>query len=216
MSWDAILNSESNGNGGSSEKVKYTSFPEGTIKVRILDEQPYSRWRHWIPQANGGKGTSVDCIGKGCPVCAAISADKVAKRVPKMSGSKSHAINVLNRTTGDVEILDKGNTVFTSMATIMQQMGDLRGYDITITRKGKGTDSTYTVLPVFPPTPLTEAEKGLTKYNIQELYKPFTVDQINQIMTGKSIADVTKDTTAEPVQATGTTGMPNVDFSQSV
>lgn len=207
MAWNDLEN-KGNGNNEESVKVEYLKLTPGeTVKFRILDEQPESRWVHWIPQANGGKGLSVKCTGKGCPICADIAEKKRAKVAQKYNGTKSHAINVLNRGTGKVEILDKGNKIFEQLLNMLKQMGDLRNYDITITTTKTGSEKTavnYSALPTFPPQPLTEAEKGMTKYDLKELTKGFTNEQILMFMNGATIEEATKETsdTTSPVDFT--------------
>lgn len=211
MAW---LDVNNNGNGGSSTEVKYVKFPVGKTKLRVLDAEPYSRWTHWIKAANAGKGMSVDCIGKGCPVCRAIVEDKKAKREKRYSSSKSHAINVLVKdqlgtAVNEVQILDKGNSIFGMMADIMSESGDLRGYDLTITRRGESLgEISYTVLPVYPPTPLTDSEKALEKVDIKEMRKPLTAEQIEVLMAGGSLAP--------KEESSDSAGDINIDFTTAV
>lgn len=214
MSWNDI----NNGNNSGAKEVKYVKFPVGKTKLRVLDAEPYSRWTHWIPQANNGKGMSVDCIGKGCPVCALIADDKKNKRDKRYRASKSHAINVLVREQGsnpvnEVMIMDKGNSIFGMMADLMGEMGDLRNFDITVTRRGESLgDITYTVLPVYPPTPLTAEEIALEKYDIKELRKPLTAEQVNTLLAGGSLVveEATESNTADEVAGV------DIDFTQAV
>jgi hypothetical protein len=201
MAWADILNKESKNSSG-GEGVKYVNLKVGTTQMRILDSEPKSRWVHWIPQANGGKGMSVACIGKGCPICKAISEDKKAKRKTKYGVTKSHAINVFTRTfqatpaspietINELQILDKGNKIFEQLAIYVQQMGDITGYDVKIIRVGEefGTIN-YTVMPVYPPTPLDESVKALKKYDLDDITKPFTAEEIMMFMSGATFEDV--------------------------
>lgn len=194
---------ENKGNGtGTSEKgkVNYVKLTPGeTIKLRVVDEQPESRWVHWVQSANKGKGLGIKCPGKGCPLCADMAERKRAKQPQKFSCSKSHAINVINRNTGRIEILDKGNKIFESLLVIMKQMGDLRNFDVAITTTKTGSENTnvaYTVLPTFPPTPLTDAEKEMVakdRYDLKELTKGFTIEQVNKLVAGATIEEVTAE-----------------------
>ncbi len=211
MAWsDVNTNSGSNSNQG--QEVKYAKLKEGSNKGRILDEQPFSRWTHWIPQANGGKGCSVDCIGNDCPVCKAIKEDKKANRKTKYSKRKTHAINWLNRDTGEVEVLDKGNKVFAGLLVLLQQMGDLRNYDVNIVKTGEGFNTDYQVLPVFPPVPLTEAEKNLEKYSVEVMKKEFTKEQIEKLMQGALLDSINEDSESSDFDNSNA----QVDFSQPV
>ena len=218
MSWSEILNPTNNNNTNNNESaVKYCKLKVGTNKLRVLDEEPYSRWSHWIPQANSGKGTSVDCIGKGCPVCEKIKEDKKNGAKQKYSTKKAHAINVLNRETNEVEILDSGNKIFQGLAILLSQMGDLRGYDVNIVKSGSGTSTTYQVLPVYPPVPLTDAEKSMKLYDIKSIYKKLTPEQILGLMSGKSLAEVTKTEETEETTATNENDTAlGVDFGEAI
>ncbi len=190
MAWNDVGQSE--GSGGSGNKVNYAKLKTGVNTGRILDDHPESRWTHWIPQANGGRGLSVDCLGTStCPVCAAMAEDKTANRKARYTSRKQHAINWLNRETGEVEILEQGQKVFGGLKILLEQMGDLRNYDVKIVRTGETFNNIdYNVLPVFPPTPLTDAEKGMEKYEADVLKKSFTAEQIEQFLAGATMDDV--------------------------
>lgn len=162
--------------------------------MRIIDDEPFSYWTHWIPQINSGKGGSVDCMGKGCPVCKIIANDKKEGNKARYSSTKKHKINVILRgaTRGEdkVAILNAGETVFDQLKQIMMQMGDLKSYDVTVTKTGSGKQSKYSVLPTFPPTPLTENEQSLEKYDIPNMHKPLTEEQVKMLLEGKSYKDI--------------------------
>jgi hypothetical protein len=213
--WTDLEQKGNNNNSGSDKaKVAYVKLtPNEVVKLRIVDEQPESRWVHWVQSANKGKGLGIKCPGKGCPLCADMAEKRKAKQPQRYSCSKSHALNVINRGTGKIEVLDKGNKIFESLLNILKQMGDLRNYDITITTTKTGSEATnvtYTVLPTFPPTPLTSAEKEMIerdRYDLKELTKGFTIEQINKLVAGATIEEVTAE---NPVSDS-----PVVDFTQA-
>jgi hypothetical protein len=228
MPWNEVGNK---GNNNQSEKTEFVQFPSaGTIKGRILDDEPVSRWKHWIPMANGGKGLSVTCIGKGCPVCAKIAEAKKTKAKSPFGSTKSHMINFLAKSftpagsqtpqaINKVQILDKGNKVFEGLLTVMQQMGDLKNYDVTITQTGEGFGNiNYTVLPTFPPVVLSPEEAALPKYDIAEITKPLTAEQIEQLMNGATMEQVigtNEETTEQPAQPNQSVQLGGqVNFSQ--
>lgn len=192
MSWNEVGQSAAANSGEAGEKVKYLDLPVGTTQIRIFDNEPTSRWSHWIQSAQGGKGMSVPCVGKGCLICGMIAEDKKNKVVKRYNSSKVHSINVINRQTAEINVLDKGNKIFGQIVEYMKQLGDARGYDLKITRTGAGTATVYTVIPVFPPTPLTEADKALKPYDLSTLGKPFTNEQIQMFIDGKMLSDVLK------------------------
>lgn len=221
MAWSEVGNTEGNSN---SSEIKYAKLAVGRTRIRMISEEPFSRWSHWIPQANEGKGTSINCPGKGCPICKDISENKKNKTKSKYSSSKSHASNIyvkehfLNGTItniGEVQILDKGNKIYGALYEIMQQVGDLRNIDVNITRKGeKLGEIEYTILPCYPPTELTASEKAECEktYDLQNLKANLTIEQIQVLMAGGKI---NYDTT--PVEeVTSTTSSLGVDFTQAI
>lgn len=207
-------------NSAGGEKIEFVSFPSsGTVRLRILDKEPISRWKHWIQAANAGKGLSVTCIGKGCPVCAKIAEAKKTKAKSPYNSTKSHMLNTLVRgftpagsqalqAINKIQILDKGNKVFEGLLTIMQQMGDLTNYDVTITQTGEDFNTiNYTVLPTFPQVALTPEEVALEKYDIAEITKPLTAEQITQFINGATSEQVYG--VPETAQENNDTPMPN-------
>lgn len=86
----------------SAEYVKFT--PEWRVTLRMLDTHARSVWKHWIPQANKGRGLSANCPNvradmSVCPLEASVRSlpkdsqerkDKVARR--------RFVVNVLDRT----------------------------------------------------------------------------------------------------------------------
>lgn len=204
--------------GGKSE-VKYLKFPVGTSIIRILDEAPVSSWTHWIGSANKGKGVSVNCIGKDCPICKVIKAEKALKSKTKTYTAKmTHSINVLVKQLGteqninEVMVLEGGNAIFGQIKdqmTMLQTMGlstDLRNIDLVVQRTGTGfNDTKYSVMAnAMSAKPLTDAEKELPLYNLEEIKPALNAEQILDLMDGKSLDEVivkdeVQEETPEPV-----------------
>lgn len=220
MGWNEIKNQKS-GDSGDKKDIKWANLQQGTHQFRILDEEPYSRWTHWIQSANSGKGSTVECIGKDCPVCEAIKAAKAQKLTPKFNSRKQHAVNALQRKTGsdgkpvpgdigELVIIDKGNALFESLAGIYEEVGDLRGYDIKIRVTGAGKDTSYTPIPLAPKA-LTADEQAIEKYDFDKTFTKLNRDQVIMLMNGGSYKDIF-DTDTE----TADDGEPpfNVDFTK--
>ncbi|MDD3414858.1 MAG: hypothetical protein PHY47_12760 [Lachnospiraceae bacterium] len=185
MGWDDVKGSAQSEQ--SQDKVKYANISEGTSQGRVLDAEPYSRWVHWVQRANNGKGASITCIGsKTCPCC--IENSKVDKKNRPYPPRKMHSVNWLNRATGEVEILEKGNGLFIPLQEILQEIGDLRNYDVKIRASGSGKDTTYVPIPM-PQKQLTEAEKSLKKYDFSEHYKNPTPEQVMILINGGTYKD---------------------------
>lgn len=222
MSWSDVKPT-SGDNNSSSGGINYIKLENGTTQLRIVGDQPYSRWTHWIPQANENRGLSVDCIGKECPVCKQIADDKKNKRKSKYGSRKVHSIcAIVRKPNADPEmgLLEQGNKIFNGLLVLLEQMGDLRNYDVKIVKTGTDFSSIdYSVLPTFPPVPMTDAEKALPLYTVDQIKKSFTKEQIEMLMNGAKLDEVVGTNANEvpenPIEDT-TTEAPGVDFTQRV
>lgn len=138
MSWDDV-----NRTSGSTKKNTYTKFGEGNTVIRIIDNEPYSFWSHWMQKHNNG----VSCLGKDCPICSVIAQQKANKEVPTYSSTQRHAVRIWNYTTNQMEVMIQGKTFFQQLLTLHKEVGDITTYDIKVVRKGSDTNTTYTLLP---------------------------------------------------------------------
>lgn len=243
--WDSVGVEETN-NGGHTEKEKldFLATPEGNTKIRVLDAAPYAYQEWWSVQGNGGQGTSIPYKGKDDLLEKENQAfmkvifaqadekglqDKARKDFLRDHGYKKQpwgkvkqkfAIHVLDRATGEVKLLDKTKGVFEQLKKFAMnpEYGDLRNYDITITRKGTGwMDTEYTVTPARSNTPLTADEKALyeaKKVDLHELKggENITPEQAYEVAKGATWKDVlgAHENPEEPAQE----DKPLIDFEQ--
>lgn len=184
--WNEVLNSGAREN---KEEVRFVKFNEGANNLRILDEEPVAVWKHWVQGANGGKGMSIVCLGKNCPMCEKNKSDKANNLKTKDRIQRVFIINVYNRATKQVEVLEKGTTIFKTLATFHEQMGDLRNYDVNILKTGQGLNTAYTVIPVMKSP---EVPEGLEKYDIEANNKPLSVEMVNLLMAGLTYEEANK------------------------
>lgn len=195
MGWEDIQ-----GSGSEGSKRQFLSFPEGITNIRIIDDAPHSRWAHWMPAAR----RSVTCTGKGCPICEVIRAAKANKVTPPYNSSKKHSMNVINRTTGAVEIIEQGSDFFQELLDIREEHGDLKAFDIKVKRKGVDQNTSYR-LDVLEEKALTDAEKTLieeNRTNLKEFFAAPTNEQIVQLMNGvdaKTVFSTSNEETEEAV-----------------
>ena len=186
MSWNDV-GSESNGN-----KVAFLKLPQGLTNIRILDAEPVSRWQHWVPQAN----RSITCPGKGCPIC---ELNRIAKKNGEdkpYSQRKTHSLNVINRTTGELEVLEQGNNFFEDLRILRGEYGDVRDYDIKIRRTGLKTNTKYRI-DAEDATPLTDDEKAIERHDLKEYFAAPTVDQVTRLVNGEDPQEVFKSEDVE-------------------
>jgi hypothetical protein len=183
ISWEDVAGSGSNEEG----KLGFFKLEAGkTAIIRIVDDEPLTRWTHWINSA----GRSVVCISEknGCPCCIANKEAKEAGLKDKpFSNSKKHTIHIINKSTNRLELLEQGNEFFETLLGYREAMGDLQGFDLKIIRTGTKKSTKYTIVPM-PATPLTDEEKALLegKINLKEDLKPPTREQILELIAGKS------------------------------
>jgi hypothetical protein len=202
--WGAVDTEETNGSQQEERKLEYLQLPEGDTRIRVLDAVPYKYKDWWAPKGNGGKGTSIPYKGKDDLLEAENQAflkkvfDEADRRGLKGKARKDFlrehgykklpwgkprnrfVIHVLDRATGEVKLLDKGNGLFKELQkyVLNPEYGDLRQYDVTITRKGSGLDTEYTVTPARQNTPLTEEELKLYEECKVDLAKLKSFDHV--------------------------------------
>lgn len=181
--WESML--ESNGDGN---KVDFVKFPEGVTHIRVLDAIPETRWTHWVPSIK----RSVTCVGKGCPICEIRKQQKANGEKQTYSMVKKYALNVINRTTGNVEILDQGKTFFEDLRDLVFDNGDLREYDIKVRRRGTGKNDTSYRCDALDKEDLSESDEKLTndKVDLKEYFKPFENEELVKIINGASLDNI--------------------------
>ena len=85
----------------SSSYVKFS--PAYRVVLRILDENARLAWKHWIPEANAGKGMMATCPNTAteriCPIDSSLAGlDKEDPKYIDRKAKKRYIVNVLDRT----------------------------------------------------------------------------------------------------------------------
>lgn len=185
MSWEIVEKKEKK-----QEEFNYVKFNEGTNKLRMIGE-PREVWTHWVQSANGGKGLSIVCLGKGkCPMCDKLAYDKANNVKTKDRIQRQFVINVFNRTTNRVELLQKGKNIFESLAVMNREMGDITTYDVNIVKTGQGLETKYQVLPVL--NSKDAIPEGLELYNLTDVTKQLSEEVVTLLMNGMTLEEVSK------------------------
>jgi hypothetical protein len=199
-SWDTAFDSNG-GSGGSSNKQDFAKFPEGITIIRVIGNAPHTRWTHWMPQFK----RSVNCPGnRVCPICALIKAAKDAKQTPKYNTQKKFAINIINRATKRVEIMDQGKTFFEDLRDLrddgtaksnLKLHGELHEYDVRVKRRGTGQDDTTYRLDFEEKYELTPEDADLvaTAVDLDEYFRPHPPEAIKRVLAGEAFDEVMKD-----------------------
>jgi hypothetical protein len=221
--WGAV-NTEDNNNGGSSQdRPDFIKLEIGANKMRILDLAPHSYKERFVPSANGGQGASLPYFGSDDLMEKENQAfmkkvfaeadkkklkDKARKDFLRDEGYKKqpwskirekHVIHVLDRATGEVKLLDKGNGIFKKIKSLAMDSdwGDPRFYDINITMSGDPKDFQsieYAVTASPNKGDITDAEKKLYEEKKIDLVKfkgaDYTAEQAYLIAKGKTFQEV--------------------------
>lgn len=178
--------------GGSSSKTEYTKFPVGITHIRVIDDVPFVRWTHWVPKFN----KSVNCPGQGCPICDVRKKQKAAGLDYTYGVSRRIAMNIINRETGKIEIMEQGITFFNDLRDLMFDLKEqglkLSDVDIKVRRRGQGKDDTSYRLDIDKEYPLSDSELELikTKPDLSTHFKPHTVEQLQRLINGESWDDI--------------------------
>lgn len=192
MSWDF-----DNNQGGNTKSAEFTKFPEGITEVRVLgnDAVPHERWTHWLPKQN----KSVNCPGKGCPICEIRKNQKANKEPYSYSMQRRFALEVYNKNTERVEIMEQGITFFTDLREVRAMLAEEgKTFDdayIKVRRRGTGKDNTSYRLDIGDTVELTNEEKKAIeeKMDLNEYFKPHTIEQITRLVNGEDWSEVMKD-----------------------
>lgn len=180
MGWNDVTREP----GQSADKTPYTKFENGNTLIRILDDEPFSFWQHWLPQQK----TSVTCMGKDCPICGIIHQQKQNNETPKYNSTQRHAIRIWNYTTQRMEVMIQGRTFFSGLLDLHKEIGDLKTYDVKVIRKGDGKDTTYTMLPTAPAE--FKFADQCAEIDLADMLKAPTKEEMLALMEGKTWAEI--------------------------
>lgn len=221
--WDAVDTEETGGGNAPQDRPDFLKLSIGDNDIRILDMVPHSYKERYCQKANGGQGASLPYFGaedimeqenqafmkkifaeadkKGLKDKARkdFLRDQGYKKQPWQKVRDKHIIHVLDRATGEVKLLDKGNGIFKKIKGLAKNKnwGDPRQYDITITMNGDPADFQtieYDVQGNPNKGDITEAEKKLyeeKKIDLVEFKTPdFTAEQAYAIAKGGTFQEI--------------------------
>ena len=187
--------------------MKIPDPPQGKkneVKIRILDEEPVGVWRHWL------ENRPFNCPGIAtCPVCKvrmdAKKADPDGFRA-KYRMDYRYFFNVL--VNGQVKIFSFSSAVGRKLKTFLEKYGDLRDFDVTITKRKTGPlpmNVEYDVL-YEGKSKLSEEDtvKAENRYDLSEYIIPANVADLKIVATGE-MPDPTAQAKEEPKLSTRAT-----------
>lgn len=186
MSWD-LDNGTSN-----TDKAEFTKFDEGVTVIRLAEDNPSVRWTHWMPIPR----RSATCPGKGCPICDIRNVQKANNEPLSYNVARRFALQILNRSTGKLEIMEQGITFFEDLkdvrAMIHEKGKDILDVDIAVRRRGTGKDNTSYRLDPEKEYKYTEEDiKMLEKtVDLNEYFTPHTPEQLTRVINGEDWNEV--------------------------
>lgn len=149
-----------------------------------------------VQTANGKQGRSINCPGKGCPICEIRKQQKANKEPYTYAMGRRFSMNIINQETGKLEIMEQGIGFFEDLrdlrTDLKEQNLNLIDVDIKVRRRGTGKDDTSYRLDIADKKELTSEQIELTenKTNLQEYFKENTNEQILRLINGENWEDV--------------------------
>lgn len=172
--------------GTNGKKNNFTKFPEGITRIRILDEVPFMRWTHWLPQFS----RKITCPGFGCPIDELIKQAKANGDTPPYSSSRAFGLNIFNQDTNQREIMEEGVTMFEQLKNAIEDAiedNPSKGINDFIfkvrKRMGGNGRATWTV-SLDSVADFTEAEVTAKEERVElaELFKAPTIEQVQELL----------------------------------
>lgn len=157
--------------GGESSFLK---LEVGDTTLRVISKEPYKELVHFVGEGENVK--RISCLGAGCPVCALGQGPTLR-----------YAAVIFDRKNKAVKVLEQGKSVFGALKDYAEseKWGDLRHYDVTIKRQGKGkNDTKYSVMPC-PKKALTKDEIAFIKQNmivLDDVYKKMSKKEVEKLL----------------------------------
>lgn len=175
-----------------TKKKEFTKFAEGITKIRIIDDAPKVRWTHWMQKNQ----RSINCPGRDCPICDIRRKQKANKEPYTHPMARKFAMQILNRGTGKLEIMEQGVTFIDDLKLVREDLSklgkNLIDVDIQVRRKGTTKDNTNYRLDIAEEYELTDIEKEIIKekVDLEEYFAPNTPEQILRILNGEDWNEV--------------------------
>lgn len=153
---------------GGSNKT-FVRIPEdGTVILRMLDEEPVTIRQHKLSQVKGGEEhfMTLNCAGEDCFVC-----ERAGNRYPPVDQWVANVMvfsGMEDQKEQCVRILIGGPQIWNAMKNLFETYGDVRSFDVSIKKQGKGRDTEY----------ITTASPKSRTFNVAKFLK----DEADQLL----------------------------------
>lgn len=195
-------------------EYEFYQIKAGRQVIRILppkgDKDVF--WKEAVIHFNLPGGAAVACLkqfNKKCPICEEIAKLKKSKSKEdqtlskKMRASNRVYMNLIDKEDKDKEdvpqVMNCGNSILKSILDVIcdPEYGDItdfnNGFDITLTKTGKGLETEYSIVPKRKES---KATKSLSEEELQEalpdldaLVVERTKEEVISILNGEDIAE---------------------------
>jgi len=210
--------SRANTESGGSNLSKFSLKDKETAQIRMLGKRKEAKI-HW--GAHASKKMIVcpktDDPKAACPIC------DIAERTGNkdIKASWRCFINVIDRRDGVLKVWDFAPQTKQIIHSIIANRVDinkenpLTNYEIRVTRKGTGFDTTYEFQISSKPVALTPEDQALSgnMINLEEQYKSITPQELNKLFAGggQTVQAPQKTTQAPAAQMPGVGGDVNAN-----
>ena len=112
------------------------------------------------------------------------------------SMSRRFSLQIINRNTGKLEIMEQGITFFEDLRDVREMLMEdgktFEDADLIVRRRGSGKDNTSYRIDIGEEKPLSKEDKDLiaNKIDLDEYFKPTTPEQITRLLNGESWEEV--------------------------
>ncbi len=185
MGWSDVDRPKSGGG-------RFISWEDGeSVRLRIVDEEPYTTFVHKIQQEVNGEDTF-----RTIPATEDPDDDYIDQNSNRWPRTPQFSMRVFvyadgldddDDVDGEFKVLTGGNGIFKPLKQLYEQFKDIRKFDIIVTPKGKGREREYVVTasPTSFDVDLDDLRRGLEEDEAlawEALYPPTTAEQQKQMM----------------------------------
>lgn len=195
---------------------RFLTIEDGdTIVFRCLDEVPATVHVHYVSQEVNGEN-----VFRSIPATDDPDDDYIDQMSNRYPAKPRHVMRVLvyddEGEPDGVKALIGGVTIFRPMKKMAQQYGDIREFDIVLSRDGEGLDTEYTVTSA-PKSHDIDVEEWIAEmeddadWNLDSLFPSVTAEEQKRIIDEAGI-DITYDPVQELVESMEPEEAANVRF----
>jgi hypothetical protein len=182
VAWDKAKGKKS-GNSGERREIDRITLGIGDTRVRLIGGV-MPRYCYWVVTKEGRK-MPVECLqfDRETETFNNNADDPFKELNEDIYADKpqfAYVCNVIDRSDGKVKLLDLRSTIYAQIvdyatnADYGSPADEAEGYDITIKKEKTGPlpqNVKYTVIPARGNSPLTEEEKSLELFSLENIFK---------------------------------------------